>query len=606
MAHPPTTDPANTTDVPISTNTTGTPAAMNNPNPETETTDPETDFLLQSYIRLRHALSTKTHRGDDDDDDDGQHHHHRHQQPSDPRPVLPTRAALAAALSSLPTRGSPSYLAGRGAAQTHAHLLAAVLPALNAQALSPRYYGFVTGGVLPVAEAADNLVTALDQNVQVHFPLPPGPGRGSGPGSGSGSGAHEEEEEEEEEEEGPGWTHSASTAVEDAALRMLIDLLHLDGEDDEGKGARTPRWPGRTFTTGATASNVLGLACGREAVVNARAARAGGKTVAGDGLLAACLAGGVREVQVLTSMGHSSLAKAASLVGLGHGSIKDVGLPGEPWRLDLDAVERELKREDEGVLSIVVVSAGEVNTGRFATNVLDMPKLRSLADRYGAWIHVDGAFGLFARALPKTDEFLRLHANVAGLELADSIAADGHKLLNVPYDNGIFLCQHASVLTQVCSNPNAAYLAAPGDPNAILSPLDIGIENSRRFRALPVYAVLLSEGREGIAAMLSRMVLLAREIAAFVRDSEHYEWLPTEEASLESTYIIVLFRAKDPELNEVLVDRINASGRMFVSGTKWEGKKAVRIAVASWRVDVERDAAVVKEVLTAIAVGRKC
>ncbi|KAL2190851.1 PLP-dependent transferase [Thermothelomyces heterothallicus CBS 203.75] len=544
---------------------------MNNPNPETETTDPETDFLLQSYIRLRHALSTKTHRGDDDDDDDGQHHHHRHQQPSDRRPVLPTRAALAAALSSLPTRGSPSYLAGRGAAQTHAHLLAAVLPALNAQALSPRYYGFVTGGVLPVAEAADNLVTALDQNVQ-----------------------------------GPGWTHSASTAVEDAALRMLIDLLHLDGEDDEGKGARTPRWPGRTFTTGATASNVLGLACGREAVVNARAARAGGKTVAGDGLLAACLAGGVREVQVLTSMGHSSLAKAASLVGLGHGSIKDVGLPGEPWRLDLDAVERELKREDEGVLSIVVVSAGEVNTGRFATNVLDMPKLRSLADRYGAWIHVDGAFGLFARALPKTDEFLRLHANVAGLELADSIAADGHKLLNVPYDNGIFLCQHASVLTQVCSNPNAAYLAAPGDPNAILSPLDIGIENSRRFRALPVYAVLLSEGREGIAAMLSRMVLLAREIAAFVRDSEHYEWLPTEEASLESTYIIVLFRAKDPELNEVLVDRINASGRMFVSGTKWEGKKAVRIAVASWRVDVERDAAVVKEVLTAIAVGRKC
>ncbi|KAL2166741.1 hypothetical protein VTG60DRAFT_2258 [Thermothelomyces hinnuleus] len=233
-----------------------------------------------------------------------------------------------------------------------------------------------------------------------------------------------------------------------------------------------------------------------------------------------------------------------------------------------------------------------------------MPKLRSLADRYGAWIHVDGAFGLFARALPKTDEFLGLHANVAGLELADSIAADGHKLLNVPYDNGIFLCQHASVLTQVCSN--AAYLASPGDPNAILSPLNIGIENSRRFRALPVYAVLLSEGREGIAAMLSRMVLLAREIAAFVRGSEHYEWLPTEEASLESTYIIVLFRAKDPELNEVLVNRINASGRMFVSGTKWEGKKAVRIAVASWRVDVERDAAVVKEVLTAIAVGRKC
>lgn len=105
--------------------------------------------------------------------------------------------------------------------------------------------------------------------------------------------------------------------------------------------------------------------------------------------------------------------------------------------------------------------------------------------------------------------------------------------------------------------------------------------------------------------MLSRMVLLAREIAAFVRDSEHYEWLPSEEASLESTFIVVLFRAKEAALNEVLVDRINASGRMFASGTKWEGQKAVRIAVGSWRVDVERDAAVVREVLTAIAVGRE-
>jgi glutamate/tyrosine decarboxylase-like PLP-dependent enzyme len=118
-----------------------------------------------------------------------------------------------------------------------------------------------------------------------------------------------------------------------------------------------------------------------------------------------------------------------------------------------------------------------------------------------------------------------------------------------------------------------------------------------------VYAVLLSEGREGIAAMLSRMARLAREIAAFVRDSEHYEWLPSEDASLESTFIIVLFRAKDAALNEVLVDRINATGKMFVSGTRWDGKKAVRIAVANWRVDVERDGAVMKEVLTAIAGG---
>lgn len=104
--------------------------------------------------------------------------------------------------------------------------------------------------------------------------------------------------------------------------------------------------------------------------------------------------------------------------------------------------------------------------------------------------------------------------------------------------------------------------------------------------------------------MLSRMTLLAREIAAYVRNSEHYEWLPSAEASLESTFIVVLFRAREDALNEVLVDRINATGKMFVSGTKWDGKKAVRLAVGSWRVEVERDAAVVKEVLTDIAEGR--
>lgn len=341
-------------------------------------TDPatESDFLLQSYTRLRHALITNRTHGDDVPESD--------LQKSSPANILPTPETFSAALSSLPSRSSHLYLAPRGPSETHAHLLTSILPALNGQARSSRYYGFVTGGVLPVAEAADNLVTALDQNVQVHFPLPPPP---SSPSSSNA--------QQQQGSTGERWVHSVSTAIEDAALGMLVDLLHLDDKDDEGSYKREARrgWPGRTFTTGATASNVLGLACGREAVVNARVA-AGGKTVANDGLLAACLAGQVKEVQVLTSMGHSSLAKAASLVGLGHASVKDVGVATEPWRLDLDAVERELKRGEEGVVSIVVVSAGEVNTGRFATNVLDMPKLRSLADRYGAWIHVDGGMAL--------------------------------------------------------------------------------------------------------------------------------------------------------------------------------------------------------------------
>jgi glutamate/tyrosine decarboxylase-like PLP-dependent enzyme len=184
-----------------------------------------------------------------------------------------------------------------------------------------------------------------------------------------------------------------------------------------------------------------------------------------------------------------------------------------------------------------------------------------------------------------------------------SVSCSNHIPWEKPYDAGIFLCRDASVPSQVFQNPNAAYLATPsGVGGAVIhSALNIGLENSRRFRALPVYAVLLSEGRQGIAAMVARMVTVARKIAAFVRASEHYEWLPDEGASLENSFMIVLFRAKDPALNEVLVDRINATRKMFVSGTKWKGQKACRIAVSNWRADVEKDLPIVQEVLTSVA-----
>lgn len=167
----------------------------------------------------------------------------------------------------------------------------------------------------------------------------------------------------------------------------------------------------------------------------------------------------------------------------------------------------------------------------------------------------------------------------------------------------MFFTRSLQTLTAVCTNPNAAYLAAAAGAT-IPSPLNIGLENSRRFRALPAYAVLRSEGRQGLAEMLGRMVRLARSIAAFIRDSEYYDWLPDGGADLADTHIIVLFRAKDEALNETLVAKINETRDMFVSGTTWKGKKAVRLAVGSWRVNVERDTAVVEEILTSIAEGR--
>lgn len=321
--------------------------------------------------------------------------------------TLPSLAAVAAAEASLSTCLPGD---GLGEAATEAHLLHDLTPGFNGPKTSANFYGFVTGGVFPIAEVADHIVTAYDQNVQVHLP-----------------------------------DQTICTTVEDRALSMLLELLDLD----------VHQWKGRTFTTGATGANLLGLACGRESIVNARLRNLGrGRHADGVGkfgLLGACLAAGVQAIQVLTTMGHSSLYKAASIVGLGRGCVKDIPVSKEqPWRLDIEQLETELKKSGDGILSIVAISAGEVNTGNFAVNgVEEMKKVRSLCDQYGAWLHVDGgtlnpllqyeretnikseAFGIFARSLPKTSEFSSLVTTASGLELADSIAGDCHKMLNV-------------------------------------------------------------------------------------------------------------------------------------------------------------------------------
>ncbi|KUJ11877.1 PLP-dependent transferase [Mollisia scopiformis] len=483
--------------------------------------------------------------------------------------ALPSPAALLKATNSLPA-SLPAK--GLGEAATEAHLLSDIIPGFNGPKTSSNYYGFVTGGVLPIAEVADNIVTAFDQNVQVHLP-----------------------------------DQSVSTVVEDRASSMLVELLNL------GSG-----WNGRTFTAGATGANILGLACGREAVITTRLKAAGIEEGVGElGLLAACLKAGVKEVQVLTTMGHSSLYKAASVVGLGRASVKDIPVSAdEPWRLDLRTLEHELRRSKEGVLSIVAISAGEVNTGMFATNGLDdMRRIRELCDEFGAWVHVDAAFGLFARSLPETDEFEILRSKLSGIELADSITSDCHKMLNVPYDCGIFFTRSADTLSSIFQNPNAAYLAS--GPASIHSPLNVGLENSRRFRALPVYAVLLAYGKYELAEIFARQVRLARAVSKFLRDSEEYELLPTvpksathkENISVPNiefgdTHIIVLFRAKDEDVNTELVKRINATRKMYVSGTRWEGRPACRIAISTWRIDVNRDTNLIKEVLKSILENR--
>ena len=197
------------------------------------------------------------------------------------------------------------------------------------------------------------------------------------------------------------------------------------------------------------------------------------------------------------------------------------------------------------------------------------------------------------------------------LDFADSITGDAHKLLNVPYDCGFFFCAHSEVAMQVFQNPNAAYLnAGPAEADNIPSPLNIGIENSRRFRGLPVYATLVAYGRAGYVDMLERQVRLARAVASYIDRHNDFEILPEHlqgsSTMIEHIFIIVLFRAKDDILNRELVSRINATSRMYVSGTQWSGSPASRIAVANWQVDPRRDLAIVEAVLEGVlAVWKK-
>ncbi|GAB7352205.1 hypothetical protein MBLNU459_g2680t1 [Dothideomycetes sp. NU459] len=473
--------------------------------------------------------------------------------------VLPASEKLEHARSAL-CKTLPTE--GLGTEQLKQHLTKDICPGLNQASQSSRYYGFVIGGATPAAKYADNLVTEYDQNVQVHVPK-----------------------------------ETICTEVEFSALNMLCELLDLCPAD----------WAHKTFPTGATAANIIGLACGREHIIAQAGAKRGvDASVAELGLIKAMRVAEIDDVQILTTVPHSSIRKAASVIGLGHASIKEVAQKDVHHRFDRASLEKALQAPRTA--SIIMVSASEVNTGLFATNGLEeFQWLRQLADKHGAWIHVDAAFGLLCRALPDTQEFAHLRQAVAGIELADSITGDAHKLLNVPYDTGILLSRHLSTGTTVFQNPGAPYLTSAisssgSNATPVPSPLMIGLENSRRFRALPVYANLVAYGRTGLADMLARQIRLARQIAAFVRAHPAYELLAAgagggAEQRFEDVFIIVLFRARDDRINGELVRRINGGRRIYVSGTSWGGRPACRFAVSNWMADAEQDLEVIKDVL---------
>lgn len=329
-------------------------------------------------------------------------------------------SASQTAVSALPPSLPEGGMGLSGALELVHHTL---VPALAEGQAGPRYFGFVTGGVLPEALLSDWLVSLYDQNVQVHLPY-----------------------------------ESISTEIERRAVDMARDLMGLDNV-----------WEG-TITTGATASNILALTCAREALGHALK----GVSVADIGLAAA------PQMSILAAQPHASIRKAASQVGLGRHSVLDLSRPGgdtvdteaAALELDLAKVEACLARsQDEERGCIVLIGMGEVNTGALSAQ---LPALAELCARYQAWLHVDAAFSGFM-GLVEQMEWVSAHLN-----LAHSITTDGHKTLNQPYDCGLFfLCREGPLAgpwlekSYGAGGKAAAYLASSdvdgGLPDEILS-----------------------------------------------------------------------------------------------------------------------------------------
>ena len=369
----------------------------------------------------------------------------------------------------------------------------------------PRFFGFVIGGSLPVALAANWLAGAWDQNTAYYKATP------------------------------------SSAYLEQVALGWLLNLLHLPS-DCQG-----------AFVTGATMSNFSCLAAARQAVL-----KRAGWNVEADGLF-----GAPPITVVVSEEAHPSLIKSLGLLGLGRNRTIKVPTDGQ-GRMLADRLP------DLSGPAIVCTQAGNVNTGAFDP----IAEICDRAHRAGAWVHVDGAFGLWAMAVPSMNRLTE------GMEKADSWATDFHKWLNVPYDSGLGLVRDREAL-QAAMAVTAEYLPTPGQ---FRDPSNFVPELSRRARGVEVWAVLHSLGRQGVISMIEQNCRQARRFADGFR-SAGYEVLN----DIVLTQVLVSFG--EPERTTRVIAGIQADGTCWCGGTVWHGRTALRISVSSWATtdeDVER------------------
>ncbi|NTW42166.1 MAG: aspartate aminotransferase family protein [Cellulomonadaceae bacterium] len=328
------------------------------------------------------------------------------------------------------------------------------------------------------------------------------------------------------------------TAIEATAGAWLLDLLGLPATADVG------------FVTGGTTANFTCLAAARDQVLRAR-----GWDVEEHGLT------GAPRVRVLVGAErHVSVDLAVRYLGLGAPQAVASDAQG---RLDADALRAELAREDAP--TIVCLQAGNIHSGAFDP----MADAVAAAHASGAWVHVDGAFGLWAAASPT------LRPLMAGYEGADSWATDAHKTLNVPYDCGIAVVAHPEPLRRAMG-VHAAYLA---DFQSQADAVEKTPEMSRRARGVPVWAALRSLGREGVAGLVDGLVSHAKALAAGIATIDGAVVLN----DVDYTQVCVWFG--DDATTRRVTERLLADGTVWMSGSRWLGRDVLRISVSNWSTD---------------------
>jgi len=375
--------------------------------------------------------------------------------------------------------------------------------------VGPRFFGFVIGGASPAATAADLLAAGWDQCAYNEVLSP------------------------------------AAAAAERSAGGWAKQLLGLPATASVG------------FVTGAQAANTVGLAVGRQRVLADV-----GWDVARDGLF------GAPHVAIVASEErHATIDRAARLLGFGTRSIEPVAATTQ-GAIDVDRLHTTLDALGDRPV-IVCLQAGNVNTGACD----DLRTATAAAHEHGAWVHVDGAFGLWAAASPRTAHL------VDGVELADSWGTDAHKWLNVPYDCGLAFCADATLHAATMSY-SAAYLTGSGvESDYVLG--DLTPESSRRARGFAVWAALRELGSQGVSDLVDRSCALARRMA---------ERLASGGATIHNDVVLnqVLVSIGDPSRTDAIVDTVQREGTCWVGGTTWHGQRLIRISVSN-ATTTERD-----------------